>query len=137
MTHAEAVYPSVGNQLIKAGVSGVVAMAYSVYVQSAVRFVSRLYEGLVNGEDLARAVALGREQLRALPKRRSAIGEIDLQDWMVPILLEASPVRLVEKSSQAIRLTDHAEKRTATAEVDCPPPPDYGFIGRDEVILTL
>ena len=32
MTHPESIYPSVGNQLLRTGARGVVAMTYSVYV---------------------------------------------------------------------------------------------------------
>jgi hypothetical protein len=58
MTRPESLYPSVGNQLLKAGIRGVVAMAYSVYVQTAVRFMARLYEALMQGEELARDVGM-------------------------------------------------------------------------------
>ena len=88
MTHPEALYPSVGNELLKAGAGGVVAMAYSVYVQSAVRFMARLYESLIRGEELARAVAVAREDLRAHPQRFSPIGDVPLRDWVVPVLFE-------------------------------------------------
>src|SRR5205085_7648869 len=54
MAHPEALYPSVGNELLKAGARGVVAMTYSVYVQTAVRFMARLYEALIAGEELSR-----------------------------------------------------------------------------------
>ena len=142
MTHPEAVYSSVGNQLLQAGVGGVVAMAYSVYVTSAVKFVTRLYENLVNGEDLARAVALGRETLRTDRKRLSAIGELDLNDWVVPVLLEASPVRLTEKpragAQPRVKLsTTDDEQARSGLEVDCPEPPAFGFIGRDNAVFTL
>jgi len=121
MTRPESLYPSVGNQLLKAGTCGVVAMAYSVYVESAVRFMARLYEGLLNGEELARAVACGREDLRSHPQRTSPIGDVELQDWVVPVLFEAVPVRLTAKPS-GIRLDRSTlvptcrRKHTNTAE---------------------
>jgi hypothetical protein len=43
MTHPEAFDPSMRNQLLAAGAHGVVAMAYMVYVQTAVRFIAKLY----------------------------------------------------------------------------------------------
>lgn len=131
---------SVGNQLLKAGVCGVVAMAYSVYVQSAVRFMARLYEGLINGEELSRAVALGREELRSHPQRFSPIGEIELHDWVVPVLFESSPVHLTKKPLHELRLDPNLlqdQQTKAGAEIDCPEPPAFGFVGRDGVILEL
>lgn len=140
MTYPEALYPSIGNQLLKAGTHGVVAMAYSVYVQTAVQFMARLYEGLMNGEELARAVALAREGLRAHPQRLSPIGEVSLRDWVVPVLFEAAPIRPVAKPLHELRLDPSLlQDRQAAAgvEVDCPEPPVHGFFGRDGVILEL
>ncbi len=140
MTHPEAIYPSVGNELLRAGARGVVAMAYSVYVQSAVRFMARLYESLIKGDELARAVALGREDLRAHPQRLSPIGEIPLRDWLVPVLFEAAPVRATSKPVSQLRLNPSLlqdEQAKAGAEIDLPEPPAFGFVGRDGVTLDL
>ena len=140
MTHPESLYPSVGNQLLKAGVRGVVAMAYSVYVQTAVHFMARLYQGLMHGEELARAVALAREALRVHPQRFSPVGEIPLRDWVVPVLFEAAPVRVTTKPTRTLRLNPellHDQQATAGTEIDCPEPPAFGFVGRDGVILEL
>jgi len=139
MTRPESLYPSIGNQLLKAGTCGVVAMAYSVYVDTAVRFMARLYESLINGEELGRAAATAREELRAHPQRTSPIGEIELNDWVVPVLFESAPVRVMEKGTGVHLdpniLEDKQEK--AGAEIDCPEPPAFGFVGRDSVILEL
>jgi tetratricopeptide (TPR) repeat protein len=140
MTRPESLYPSVGNQLLKAGVRGVVAMAYSVYVQTAVRFMARLYEALMHGEELARAVALAREALRVHPQRLSPIGEIPLRDWIVPVLFEAAPVSLTTQPTRTLRLNPdllHDQQAAAGTEIDCPEPPAFGFVGRDGVILEL
>lgn len=140
MTRPEALYPSVGNQLLRAGTCGVVAMAYSVYVQTAVRFVARLYEALMNGEELARATALAREDLQVHAQRSSPIGEIPLQDWIVPTLFEAMPVGAVATPVRTLRLNPmllHDQQAQAGTEIDCTEPPAYGFVGRDETILEL
>ncbi len=139
MTHPESLYPSIGNQLLKAGTCGVVAMAYSVYVETAVRFMRRLYEGLINGEELARAVTLGREALLAHPQRPSPIGDIALRDWIVPVLFEATPVR-VAAGQPALRLDAVVpeDRQAGTGEeIDCPDPSAFGFVGRDGVMLEL
>lgn len=140
MTHPESLYPSVGNELLKAGARGVAAMAYSVYVQTAARFMARLYEELINGEALSRAAALAREELRVHPQRTSPIGEIDLQDWMVPVLFEAAPAQVLKKSRKTVRLDLKLlqdQQAQAGAEVGCPEPPAFGFVGRDGVMLEL
>ena len=54
MTDPEATYPSLGDQLLDAGVRGVVAMAYSVYVPTAAKFMGCVYGMLVEGTALDR-----------------------------------------------------------------------------------
>jgi tetratricopeptide (TPR) repeat protein len=139
MTLPDSPYPSLGNQLLRAGTRGVVAMAYSVYVSSARRFMARLYESLINGEYLGPAVKLGREELRAHPQRSSAVGDIKLDDWVVPVLFEAAPVRVMERrEGLKLDLGDLKDQQAkAEKEVGCPEPPVYGFVGRDGVMLDL
>jgi len=140
MTHPESRHPSVANQLLQAGVRGVVAMSYSVYVQTAVRFMARVYQGLINGEELARAVSLGREALWAHPQRLSPVGEIELRDWTVPALFEASPTRVMTEPVTQVRLDPELlrdSQSKAGAEIGFPEAPEYGFVGRDNAILSL
>jgi tetratricopeptide (TPR) repeat protein len=140
MTRPESLYPSVGNQLLKGGVRGVVAMAYSVYVQTAVRFMARLYEGLLNGEELSRAVYLARDELRTHPGRFSALGEVPLRDWMVPIMLETAPFALLPHVEGDVRLNPSLlqdQQAKSGAEIDCPERPAFGLVGRDGVMLRL
>ena len=140
--HPESLYSSVGNQLLKAGVRGVVAMSYLVYVQTAVRFVARLYQGLVNGEELSRAVTWAREELRAHPGRSSPVGEVSLRDWVVPVLFQAAPARLMPAAPERplVQLSPELlqeDLAQAGTEIGCPEPPLYGFTGGDSTILKL
>jgi hypothetical protein len=131
-------FPSIGHQILKAGVAGVVAMSYSVLVQSAATFMYRLYETLLNGGELGYAVRQGREELARDPNRTLSVAKVRLQDWVVPVLLENGPVVLVPPADR--RLTSPAsseEKRQNRVEANCPPAPEYGLIGRDGVILEL
>ncbi len=133
-------YPSIGNHLLESGASGVVAMAYSVYVQTAVSFMTRLYERLIDGDELSRAVTIARKHLHDNPERLSPIGKIPLQDWMVPILFESSPASLVSKPVNELHLDPNIiddQRNVSKVEIGCPPPPVHGFIGRDNVILEL
>jgi hypothetical protein len=131
-------YHSVGNQLLSAGACGVVAMAYSVFVHSAKRFMRQLYEELLNGEELGRSVSLAREELINDPKRPSPIGPLALHDWMVPIILQTSDVILTKKPKSKIHLKlEDTSPHAAGKEIDCPPPPTYGLVGRDSIMLEL
>ena len=102
--------------------------------------MAQLYESLIKGHDLARAVALAREDLRAHPHRLSPIGEVSLRDWVVPVLFEAAPVKAVSQSLGELRLNPamlQEQQAKAGAEIDLPERPAFGFIGRDGVTFEL
>jgi hypothetical protein len=112
MTHPDALYPSVGGELIKTGALGVVAMAYSVYVHTAAQFMARVYEALINGQTLARAVTIAREALAVRDKRESPVGLISLQDWVVPVLFQSGNVQLFVPSDAELHLDAGLIERT-------------------------
>jgi tetratricopeptide (TPR) repeat protein len=135
-------FGSLAQEVVDAGVAGVVAMRYNVYVVTAAQFIADLYRSLAGGQALGEAVTLGRKQLGAEPFREIAYQPRSLQDWMVPIVYEAAPVTLFQKSAQKIEL-----KITVSADTPVPSSgqlapevekrPDAGFFGRDETLLAL
>jgi len=135
-------FGSLAQEVIDCGVTGVVAMRYSVYVVTAAQFVADLYAALLEGAALGEAVTLGRKQLDAQPQRTIAYEPRPLRDWCVPVVYEALPTSLFpphgEERSPAIKVA--AAESTAAAgqlDPDLPPPPDAGFFGRDETLLAL
>jgi hypothetical protein len=63
---------SLAQEVMDAGVTGVVAMRYNVYVVTAAQFVANLYTALIRGHQLGAAGSLGRKQLHANPLRTIA-----------------------------------------------------------------
>ena len=132
-------YGALAQEIMDAGVAGVVAMRYNVYVVTAAQFVVDLYGALLEGATLGEAVTLGRKQLEAQPLREIAFAPRPLQDWPVPVIYEAAPMALFprtkKKETAALKL-DLAQTHKLEA-LDLPPPPDVGFYGRDETLLAL
>ena len=133
---------SLAQEVVDAGVAGVVAMRYNVYVVTAAQFVADLYESLAGGQALGEAVTLGRKQLEAQPLREIAYTPRPLQDWMVPIVYEAAPVALFPKLAQQseLKITLRADAATPASGALAPElekRPDAGFFGRDETLLSL
>jgi len=150
-------FGSLAQEVMDAGVAGVVAMRYNVYVVTAARFVAELYAALARGCTLGQAVAAGRKHLSADPMRAILYEPVSLQDWVVPLVYEAAPIHLfpppsplwggLEGGEGPLRIT--LSEATATpsaslragpgrgAQVDLPAPPDAGFFGRDETLLRL
>jgi hypothetical protein len=132
-------YGTLAQEIMDAGVAGVVAMRYNVYVVTAAQFVVDLYGALLEGATLGEAVTLSRKQLEAQPLREIAFAPRTLQDWPVPVIYEAAPLALFPKPKTgkvpALKL-DLAQVHKLEA-LDLPPPPDVGFYGRDETLLAL
>jgi tetratricopeptide (TPR) repeat protein len=132
-------FSSVASQLIAVGAKGVIAMAYSVYVSAASKFVQRFYEALVQNKSLSQAVADGRRRLYAEPEHESVAGSISLKDWIVPTLyqqeLQFVPLKLGWGTDIVDDNTDRPVQLRA-AEERCPEG-RFGFIGRDYDILRI
>jgi tetratricopeptide (TPR) repeat protein len=134
-------YGSLAREVIDAGVAGVVAMRYTVYVVTAARFVGQLYASLLAGQRLGEAVTRGRQHLAADPIREVSLRPLSLQDWMVPVVYEATPLAVVaaRTGGQLTIAVDQAARgeREPEAETTLPGPPEVGFYGRDETLLAL
>jgi tetratricopeptide (TPR) repeat protein len=133
-------FSSVASQLVSNGITGVVAMSYSVYVDTATMFMERFYRELAEHKPLSEAVAAARLRLYAEPERQSVVGPIELQDWLVPALYQQHPgfVPIPEGSGVApaeseevgaVNVREHAKQAC--------PEGQHGFIGRDDDILTI
>lgn len=135
-------FGSLAQEVIDAGVAGVVAMRYNVYVVTAAQFVADLYAALVQGRPLGQAVTRGRQQLDAQPLREIAFQPRPLRDWPVPVVYEAAPLQLFPPldGDDGLHITLSAgESASADGAVDqeMPAAPDVGFFGRDETLLAL
>lgn len=136
-------YGSLAQEVVDAGIAGVVAMRYSVYVDTASRFITDLYRALLEGLPLGQAVTIGRKQLFAEPDREIAFIARPLQDWVVPVVYEAAPLELFSKPRDGERLSiKQGEAQAANQEgrpldASLPERPDVGFYGRDETLLAL
>ena len=135
-------FGSLAQEVMDAGVAGVVAMRYNVYVITAALLVTELYASLGRGGSLGEAVTLARKNLADNPLREVVYAPLPLQDWMVPVVYEAAPLKLFPKAKDGGGLKIHVEAGATAAasgglDPDLPPPPDAGFYGRDETLLAL
>ncbi|MEM7029824.1 MAG: CHAT domain-containing protein [Chloroflexota bacterium] len=133
-------FGSLAQEVMDTGVAGVVAMRYNVYVVTAAQFMADLYSALGQGQALGAAVTTGRKQLNANPQRTIAFDPVPLQDWQVPVVYEAAPIRLFTQqdhntSTPTITLNATPDKTETTLQAL--PSPDTEFIGRDETLLAL
>ncbi|QDT25131.1 CHAT domain protein [Gimesia panareensis] len=135
-------FGSLAQEVIDAGVTGVVAMRYNVYVVTAAQFVADLYAALVQGNTLGGAVTLGRKQLRDNLDRTIDFAARQLQDWCVPLVYEAIPTVLFDPKTERQPLSikvgaGGSLEAMGSLDRTLTPPPDVGFFGRDETLLAL
>jgi tetratricopeptide (TPR) repeat protein len=133
---------ALAQEVVNAGVAGVLAMRFGVYVVTVAQFVADLYGALTCGRSLGEAVTLGRRQLEAEPLRSVAHDPLPLQDWIAPAIYEATPVRLFaearEEPALAIRIEAGAAAAVSQKQGEAlPQTPEVGFFGRDEMLLAL
>lgn len=130
-------FGSLAQELMDAGVAGVVAMRYSVYVVTAVKFVAKLYTALTEGQPLGQAVTSARKHLHDYPLRTIGYEPVRLQDWSVPIVYEAMPLRLFYNEGYAqLQVKDSVTSRNRL-DPKLPADPDTGFKGRNETLLAI
>jgi tetratricopeptide (TPR) repeat protein len=135
-------YGSLAQEVMDAGVAGVVAMRYNVYVVTAAKFIAEVYGSLLAGQPLGSAVATARRQLAADPQRKIGGRSLPLQDWMVPVVYESAPLTFMSASPGGHELSIdlskwEAGRERAGLEAGLPTGPDAEFIGRDETLLAL
>jgi tetratricopeptide (TPR) repeat protein len=134
-------YGSLAAEVADAGVPGVVAMRYNVYVVTAAQFSSALYSYLLVGQSLGQAATAARRMLAKDPARQIGMAPIALQDWSVPLIYETAPLTLLTRKEPPSQPAPIASPRDSIPgdgpSLDLPKSPDSGFFGRDETLLAL
>ncbi len=130
---------SVATRLLQEGVSSVVAMSYTVLVESSRRFVERFYAELAQGRPVGGAVLAGQRALETDSYRIDVMGAgpLHMRDWFVPVLYQdaADPqlFRRLPGSAARALTTERAKLRLG----DLPDTPPQSFVGRSHELLLI
>jgi tetratricopeptide (TPR) repeat protein len=126
---------SLGSRLMTAGMQMVVAMGYSVTVSAARLMMEQVYQNLFAGKEITEAIRLGRRELFNNKTRKAYFNiNIDLEDWLLPVVYSNQRVNLNLQSFRAEEEEAYFEKLGNLYQYT---PPEYGFIGRDLEILKI
>ncbi len=85
-------------------------------------------------------MAWARGNLADEPNRKIAYDARPLQDWVVPVVWERTPLSLWPQKPEGAPLRIKLDSGAATAgalDRELPKPPDVGFFGRDETLYAL
>ncbi len=128
---------SLGSRLMQAGVQLVLAMGYSVTVSAAELLMKTLYQQLFASDDLAVAIRHARTELYNHKTRQAYFDQqIDLEDWLLPVVYQNQPVHLSVRPFTADEHKAYHERK-AEEKRYTPAEPHYGFVGRDLDILQI
>ncbi|MDQ1351955.1 MAG: hypothetical protein QG657_2261, partial [Acidobacteriota bacterium] len=125
--------------LLNEGAASVVAMSYTVLVETSRRFVMAFYKELACGSRIGDAMLAGHRELHSDPKRFKIFGagELELQDWFVPVLYqEKEDVALFKGMASSISLEEVRKTREASYG-ELPPVPEHRFTGRSRELLAM
>ncbi|MGD0774121.1 MAG: tetratricopeptide repeat protein [Candidatus Solibacter sp.] len=128
---------SVAGKLLESGVASVAAMSHSVLVETARRFVAVFYEHLMSGKRVGQAMLAGQRALRMDTFRGKVFtGELNLQDWFVPVLFqeEQDPQLIREVPAEQVQSIIAQQRELALGRV--PAEPEHGFVGRSRELLA-
>ena len=85
-------FSTVATALLQSGMRSVVAMAYSLYVSGAQVFLPAFYRRLFESGQITEASRAGRQQMLSNKNRISPRGPYPLNDWLLPVLYQQSPL---------------------------------------------
>lgn len=136
---AEQASESVASEMLKTGVTSVVAMSHSVLVETSRRFVTAFYGALARGERVGDAMLAGQSELHARPFRGRIFGEADLElrDWFVPVLFQDKADPQLFKETPTRQTAEDRRTRITSRLHATPLEPATGFIGRSRELLRL
>ncbi|MCW2249255.1 tetratricopeptide (TPR) repeat protein [Azospirillum fermentarium] len=124
---------SLAQEAVNAGLNAVLAMRYSIYVDTAARYVRRFYELLGSGRSFGDAATAARETLSAQRVREIGGENVEFHDWSVPVAFESQSLSLLPmRKEKTIPVRDGGLRHDAL-----PASPVIGFIGRDNTLLAL
>ena len=123
-------FASVAVSLLKAGARGVVAMSYSLWVSGAKVFVPAFYRRLFADGGIAGAMQAARREMFEKNKRDTLYGQVEFNDWVVPVLYQQSAEGVLPVIKPGIG--QNPDLPVEALRLD-----KYGFIGRDRSIRQL
>ncbi len=127
---------SVACKLLESGIPSVVAMSYSILVETTRRYVEAFYRKLLSGGQVGQAATAGQAALRDDPYRGNAYGrDMQLQDWFVPVLFQGKHDPKFINALAARELPSAAAQNEDLARHGIPNGPKHSFIGRSRDLL--
>lgn len=123
-------------EVMRSSPRAAVALPWTLPTATATRLLGGLYTRIAEGEPVSEAAGAVRSELLHRVRKESVLGDVEVDDWLVPVVHEASPLPLCDPGSGR-RKRAHAFQEELPDDSDLPVPPAWGFVDRPEVLFTL
>ncbi len=135
-------YQSLAAEIMRSGPQAVVALPWTLPSSTSTRVLSDLYGRIADGSPVGEAAGILRGQLLRGVRRESILGIVDVDDWLAPLIHEATPLPLCDPGERrrargATHRRDRQEEPPVREGTELPKPPVWGFVDRPEVMFTL
>jgi hypothetical protein len=128
-------YQSLASEIMRFQARSVVALPWTLPPITATRILKELYGRIAEGEPVGEAAGRLRSDLAHALRHESVHGTVEVDDWLVPLVYEATPLPICEPDRRQGRGRVAEEPPPVLAEL--PRPPAWGFVDRPEVMFTL
>jgi len=130
---------SVAAKLLDEGVASVVAMSYTVLVETARRFVTAFYQALVGGARVGQAMLRSQQALQSDTFRMKVFGgeDLHLHDWFVPVLFQEEEDWQLFRQVPSERIAQVIRQERRLRLGDLPQKEGLRFVGRSRELLAL
>ncbi len=123
-------------EVMRASPRAALALPWTLPPATATRLLAGLYTRIAEGEPVSEAAGSVRADLLHGVRKESVLGNVEVDDWLVPTVYEASPMPLCDPGSGR-RKRARAVPEDLPDDSELPDPPDWGFVERPEILFTL
>lgn len=123
-------------EVMRSSPRAALALPWTLPPATASRLLAGLYTRIAEGAPVSEAAGAVRAELLHRVRKESVLGDVEVDDWLVPTVHEASPLPLCNPGSGR-RKRARAFQEELPDDSDLPDPPAWGFVDRPEVLFTL
>lgn len=123
-------------EVMRSSPRAALALPWTLPPATATRLLGGLYARIADGAPVGEAAGALRIELLHGVRKESVLGNVEVDDWLVPVVHEGSPLPLCDPGlGRRKRARGFQEELPAGPEL--PEPPAWGFVDRPEVLFTL
>ncbi|HEX5721021.1 MAG TPA: CHAT domain-containing protein [Thermoanaerobaculia bacterium] len=123
-------------EVMRSSPRAAVALPWTLPPATATRLLAGLYTRIAGGAPVSEAAGSVRAELLHGVRKESVLGNVEVDDWLVPVVYEASPLPLCDPGSGR-RKRARMVPDDLPDDSQLPDPPPWGFVERPEVLFTL